>query len=317
MGKIKIGISSCLLGNEVRYDGAHKYDAYINEILGRYFEFIPYCPEVGIGLGVPRPPIHLVQLNDAVHVRGVYDRNLDFTAELENYARETAAGFENICGYIFKTRSPSCGVEGTGIFNDMDECIAEGSGLYAQEIMNACPELPVIDEERLLNPRNRENFLERVFVLQRWHKLEIQGFTENNLRDFHHRHQLVLQAHDESACEELLGLLNNKVNQDIASVAHTYLLKLMDVLKTMATCESHAGVLRSIYEMIKAQLDTVEQRELVQMIDDYQQGLLPRTLTVSLLRQYLPFHESESILKQYYFNSGFLETMSGSANVCQ
>ncbi|MEA2079973.1 MAG: DUF523 domain-containing protein [Pseudomonadota bacterium] len=167
--RIKLAVSSCLLGENVRYDGGNKYDACIAETFGEHFELIPICPEVGAGLAIPRPPIQLISLNNRIRAIGAEDPERDVSDRLTAFARQQVNTLDELCGYIFKSRSPSCGVTDTRIMTDHGEIT--GPGLYASLIMTAQPQLPVIDEQRLKSATGRDNFLERVFARHRWHCL--------------------------------------------------------------------------------------------------------------------------------------------------
>jgi uncharacterized protein YbbK (DUF523 family) len=163
--KIPVGISSCLLGEPVRYDGGHKYDPLINSQLAELFEFRPFCPEMAIGLGVPREPIQLVRTDRGIRVRGVRHPDLDVTRQLQQAGNSRAREFANICGYIFKARSPSCGLAGVATWTEQgEESGLDGSGAFAAALMSACPGLPVTDETRLQHPDLRVQFIEAVFT---------------------------------------------------------------------------------------------------------------------------------------------------------
>jgi uncharacterized protein YbbK (DUF523 family) len=177
MRKIPVGISSCLVGEPVRFDGGHKYDHYINTRLADFMEFRPYCPEVAIGLGTPRPPIRLVRMAGAIRVRGVNDPALDVTDRLSEYGRRIARDMDDICGYIFKARSPSCGMQRVQTYDKNGlPGRSDGTGAYALEILRAHPDLPVEEEGRLHDPELCNNFIERVVTRYRWRQLQdLQG----------------------------------------------------------------------------------------------------------------------------------------------
>ena len=169
-GKAPVGISSCLLGEQVRYDGGHKYDLLINTQLAKLFEFRPCCPEVAIGLGIPREPIQLVRTDHGIHVREINNPDIDVTRKLEDYGNHIAREFTDICGYIFKARSPSCGIEGVATWTEQgSQAEADGSGAFAAALISAHPGLPVTDEARLQDPVLREHFIESVFSRYRKH----------------------------------------------------------------------------------------------------------------------------------------------------
>jgi uncharacterized protein YbbK (DUF523 family) len=168
VSKIPVGISSCLLGEHVRYDGGHRYDPFINQRLADYFEFRPFCPEVAIGLGIPRAPIQLVKTASGLRVKGADNPELDVTDRLAGYGQQVAQNMDDICGYIFKARSPSCGMQRVKTWReDGAPDKSDGIGVYAQAIMRALPDLPVEEEGRLDDPVLCEHFIERVFAFHR------------------------------------------------------------------------------------------------------------------------------------------------------
>ena len=165
--RIRIAVSSCLLGSAVRYDGGHKYSAHIVATLGKQFDFVPICPEVAIGLGVPRAPLRLVQGLHGARARGIADPALDVTDRLAAYAKTVAAELYDVSGYIFKARSPSCGTERVPVHDANGTPVAAGAGIYAAALRALLPGLPIEDEERLTDPVIRDNFIERVLVYHR------------------------------------------------------------------------------------------------------------------------------------------------------
>jgi len=168
---IKIGISSCLLGENVRYDGHNKYDRYIVEALGQYVDFLPVCPETAIGLGVPRPPVRLLNRNGRICAVGVDDPDIDITEALTRFGKKQAAVLNTVCGYIFKSRSPSCGITDTPIITNTNEIY--GAGLYARQIIEAFPLLPVTDEVSLRHRNHMDHFIEQVLAYN--HRQQITG----------------------------------------------------------------------------------------------------------------------------------------------
>lgn len=184
--KIPIGISSCLLGNKVRFDAGHKRDAYITNTLSNYFNFVAVCPEVAIGLGTPREPIRLVKSRDDIRAMGTKNPQLIATEALSNYARRMTYSLRNISGYLVKSRSPSCGMEGLKIYNQKGMPLNnKGVGIYTRVIMRALPQLPVEEEGRLDDPALRKNFIERVIIYHHWQALLKQRMTPGKLVDFY------------------------------------------------------------------------------------------------------------------------------------
>jgi uncharacterized protein YbbK (DUF523 family) len=228
---LRIAISSCLLGNPVRFDAGHKHCAYITQTLGEYFEFMPFCPEVAIGLGIPRPPIRLVSVDGSIRVRAVNNPEQDVTEALIENAEAVARQLHDVSAYLFKKGSPSCGMEGVKVHHAQSGHPLESSaGLFAATIMRALPELPVEEEGRLMDPRLRENFIERVFIYHRWHCYCASGMTPAALVDFHTRHKFSVLAHDEPAYRELGRLVAGAGKGDVSEAAGEYIRVLMRAL---------------------------------------------------------------------------------------
>ena len=205
MKAVKIGISSCLLGENVRYDARNKYNSLIVETLGPYVQFMPVCPETGIGLGTPRPPLKLVEINGRVSAVGVDNPATDVTQDLADFGKTQATLLNTVCGYIFKSRSPSCGLTDTPITTDGEEI--KGPGLYTRQIVKALPLLPVTDEASLRLEESASNFLERVFACRRWQLLMERPVSAASLRNFHRLHAPELNRRRAACLEELEELL--------------------------------------------------------------------------------------------------------------
>jgi len=301
MEKIPIAVSSCLLGQEVRYDGGHKHNAYLTGTLGRYFEYTAFCPEVAIGLGVPRPTLQLVQIDDAVRVRGSKDLELDVTQRLQDYARSVVPLLDGFCGYIFKKSSPSCGMERVKIYKNGNP-VANGRGAYAEVIMQALPALPVEEEGRLMDPVLRENFIERVFVYYRWQQFLRQEFSPAGLVRFHSEHKFTLLAHDETVYRGLGRLIADAGTSDLESLAGRYLRDLMRALSRPATRKTHTNVLMHIMGYLKQSLSTDDKQELLELLDKYRLGQVPLIVPITLMKHYLRRYPNNYIEQQVYLN---------------
>lgn len=300
---LRIGISSCLLGKQVRYDAGHKHSAYITQTLGEYFEFVPFCPEVAIGLGIPRPPIRLVSVDGAIRVRGVDDPERDVTEALIENGEAVAGQLGNVSGYLFKKGSPSCGMERVKVYHAHSGHPVESSaGMYAATLMRRLPELPVEEEGRLMDPRLRENFIERVFVYHRWHRYCARGMTPAALVDFHTRHKFSVLAHDEPAYRELGRLVADAGGGDIAELAAEYVRVLMRALAKIATPKQHANVLMHIMGFFKEDIDSDDKAELLDLIDAYRQEQVPLIVPMTLIHHHLRRHPNDYISAQYYIN---------------
>lgn len=253
--KMPVGISSCLLGEKVRYDGGHKNNSTITKTLGQYFDLQSFCPELDIGLGVPRKPIHLSRKgSDVIRCVPIDSPEPDFTDALEKSANEKKQWHSSLCGYILKKDSPSCGMERVKVWKDIMP-IREGVGIYAAKMMENFPYLPVEEEGRLGDAMLRENFIQRVFIMHRWQQLKAQGMTFSDLLKFHARHKLIIMSHNQNRYRELGQLLAAARKDNALEVAEEYLLKLMRALKIPATRGNHVNVLQHIQGYLKKPLD--------------------------------------------------------------
>ena len=300
---LRIGISSCLLGNKVRFDAGHKHSAYITRTLGEYFEFVPFCPEMAIGLGVPRPPIRLVKVDGSIRVRGVRDPEQDVTEALVENATAVARELEGVSGYLFKKGSPSCGMERVKVYHpESGHPVESSAGIYARTIMQALPELPVEEEGRLMDPRLRENFIERVFIYHRWHCYCAAGMTPAALVDFHTRHKFSVLAHDEPAYRELGRLVAAAGKGVLADTAGEYIRLLMRALSGIATPGRHANVLQHILGYFREDLDREDRAELLDSIEAYRREQVPLIVPMTLIQHHLRRHPNDYLGAQYYMN---------------
>ena len=295
---IKIGISSCLLGENVRFDSGHKKNAYITGVLKDYFEFLPFCPEVKIGLGIPREPIRLVSMGDEVRCRGTKNSELDVTDQLDDVANQQKSWHEALCGYILKKDSPSCGMERVKIYTD-GMPIKKGHGVYAKRLMANFPYLPVEEEGRLEDAHIRENFIQRVYVYSRWKKMCEVGITAGELQKFHAAHKYIYMSHDQLLVKELGALLANNAT-DMNDLANNYLRIMMTALKKIANRKNHANTLHHIQGYLKKHLSPDDKTELNEVIGDYKNGLLPLIVPVTLMRHHFRRNPHEYITNSYY-----------------
>ncbi len=284
--KIPVGISSCLLGNEVRHNGGHKHDSYITGTLGEYFELTPFCPEVGIGLGVPRPAIRLVADGDRVRVLGVKDPGLDVTEALQGYTQSQLSTIGQLSGFILKKGSPSCGMERVKVYNANGMPEKQGSGLFAAGILAALPELPVEEEGRLGDPGLRENFIQRVFVYHLWRHEIAPRLTVAALTGFHARMKLTLMSHDQDRARDLGRLAATARGDNLQQVAAEYFSRAMATLKKIATRGNHVNVLQHIQGYLKRELERDDKAELVDTIAAYGAGEVPLVVPITLLKHY-------------------------------
>ena len=301
--KPALGTSACLLGEAVRFDAGHKHDRWITGTLSQYFDFVSICPEVAIGLGIPRPPIQLKGAVHSIRVVGSRDPDLDVTDDLRRYGTKMAIQMDAISGYIFKSKSPSCGLERVRLFPEDDGAPSrDGVGQYAAAFTAAQPLLPVEEEGRLNDPVLRDNFIERVFCFYRWQKLQDQGITPARLIDFHSCHKLLVLSHGVVPYRALGRLVADTGKHDIYKIADDYIQRLMRALKRKATRRSHANVLQHLQGYLKRALDRSDRQELVEVIDHYRLGRVPLVVPMTLLRHHFRRHPDPYITRQIYLN---------------
>jgi len=308
--RIKIGISSCLLGRNVRYDGGHKLDHYLVDTLGNYVEWVPVCPEVEYGLPVPREAMRLV--GDPASPRLVTrSSGIDHTDGMQSWARKKLKALEKsaLCGFIFKSRSPSSGYKGVKVYSESGMPARKGTGIFAAAFLDHFPLIPVEDDGRLHDPQLRENFIERVFVFQRWKEFLKSGSPVKGLVEFHTRHKLLLMAHSQKHYS-LLGKVvaqGGKLKKD--ELLSSYINQLMDGLQLIATVKKNTNVLSHIAGYFKKHLGPDEKAELVQLIENYHKGLVPLIVPVTLIQHYVKKFDEPYLKKQYYLDPHPLELM--------
>ncbi len=300
--RIRVGVSSCLLGEQVRYDGGHRRDAFITGALARCFQYVPICPEVAIGLGIPRPPIQLVGDPARPRALGVLDKSIDVTEQLEDFAREQAAKLGGLSGYIFKSRSPSCGVARVKVYGASARAGAHASGVYARVLMQAQPLLPVEEEGRLNDPVLRESFVNRVYVLWRWQRLLVGGLSAAGLIAFHSDHKYMVMAHSQVAYRRLGCLLADLRGKDLAAVGDAYASELMRALKRRVGPKGHSNVLQHILGYLKHSLSPDEKSEMGEAIEAYRRGELPLMVPITLIRRHFARVPDPYIGRQRYLN---------------
>jgi uncharacterized protein YbgA (DUF1722 family)/uncharacterized protein YbbK (DUF523 family) len=298
---IRIGISACLLGEKVRFDSNHKRDDYILNNLSRFFRFVPVCPELAIGLGVPREPIHLV--GDAVSPRAIGARtpSLDVTDALTRLGTCMAHEMSDISGYIVKSRSPSCGMERVKVYRHGQSSL-HGSGLYTRAFMRARPLVPVEEEGRLTDPILRENFIERVFAYRRWQALLVHSLTPARLVGFHTAHKLILMSHGTTHCRALGRLVAGAGKGPVKTRADEYIHDFMIALGYRATRKRHTNVLIHLMGYLKKHLHADDKAELLQLIDNYRLGEVPLIVPITLLKHHFRHHPHPYIESQLYLS---------------
>lgn len=299
--QIKVGISSCLLGEKVRFDGGHKQLCLCTENLSHFFEFVLVCPEVGIGMPVPRKPIRLVGDVDSPKAVTVDDYRLDYTAKLMAFGQQKAAEYSDLCGYIFMNNSPSCGLFRVKVYQQNGDPASEtGRGLYAAALHKAYPLMPMEEAGRLNDPLLWESFITRVFAYYDWQKLIVSGVTYAKLINFHARYKYALMAHSLTQYSELGRIMADAGKHDIKILSERYVTVLMTALSRVATRKTHTNVLMHIQGYLKKKLSSTEKQELVDIIYRYRTAELPLSVPITLLKYHFNNHPDPYIAKQAY-----------------
>ena len=292
--RVRIGISSCLLGERVRFDGGHKRDAFLADTFGRHVEWVPVCPEFEMGLGVPRETLRLVV--DDGRVRLVAPRTgADHTDRMKVWAERRIEQLVSLdlCGYVFKRDSPSCGLQRVKVHQNTGLLHRNGTGLYASSVIERFANLPVEEEGRLNDPRLRENFVSCVFSYRRWLDLRTKGPTQAAVMQFHARHKFLLMAHSQTDTR----ILGNLVN-----AGAQYFSAFCEVIRRIPTRRNHTNVLQHLSGYFTRQLDSSDRAELTELIESYRRGLVPLIVPVTVIRHYVRKYRVSYLENQVYLN---------------
>jgi uncharacterized protein YbgA (DUF1722 family)/uncharacterized protein YbbK (DUF523 family) len=297
---IRIGVSSCLLGNKVRFDGGHKHDRYITGTLGNYFHFVPVCPEVECGLSTPREAMRLI--GDPDFPRLVTNKTgVDLTDKMNDWAmsRVNQLAEEDLCGFIFKSKSPSSGMERVKVYDNNNVPRAIGVGLFARAFKERFPLLPVEEEGRLHDMVLRENFIESVFVYRRWREA-VDMFTAHGLVTFHTNHKLLLRAHSEKHYRELGRIVAKAGTLEPEDLFTSYQENLMAAMKLKPTVKKHVNVLMHMMGHFKKMLSGDEKKELLVIIEHFSKQYVPLIVPITLMNHYVHKYNEPYLQKQYY-----------------
>jgi uncharacterized protein YbgA (DUF1722 family)/uncharacterized protein YbbK (DUF523 family) len=301
--RIRLGISMCLLGENVRYDGGHKLDRFLTETLGQYVEYVPVCPEVECGLPVPREAMHLE--GDPEHPRLVTSRtHEDKTAQMLKWAKRRVVELEkeNLCGFIFKSNSPSSGMERVKIRNEKGMPEKKGVGLFAKAFMEHFPLIPVEEDGRLHDPKLRENFIERIFTMMRWRELLNKRWRMGGLVDFHTRNKLLILSHSPKHYKMMGKLVADGKAMPIEKLYQEYESLLMAALKLKTTPKKNSNVLQHMMGYFKKDLSSDEKQEILEIIQQYREGYVPLIVPVTLMNHYIRKYRQEYMSLQTYLN---------------
>ena len=301
--KIRIGISACLLGQPVRFDGGHKHDRYITDTLGQYLDFVPVCPEVESGFPIPRETLRLFGDPDAPRLitsRTQADHTDRMTIWAEQRVRELES--ENLCGFIFKSDSPSSGLMRVKVYNSKGMPEKKGVGLFARAFVQHFPLLPVEEEGRLNDPKLRETFIEQIFTLKRWREYIAMGRHIKNLVEFQTRYKLLLMSHSPANANAMGKLVAEGKQMPIESVYDQYEERLIETLRMKTTVKKHLNVLEHILGYFKKQLTGDEKKEMLEILDKYRHEFVPLIVPVTLLNHYVRKYDEPYLKEQVYLN---------------
>jgi uncharacterized protein YbgA (DUF1722 family)/uncharacterized protein YbbK (DUF523 family) len=303
--EVRIGVSACLLGENVRFDGGHRRDRFLTDTLARFVTFVPVCPEVELGLGTPRETLRLVSVASDGPPRLVAPASgADHTDGMARLARERVAGLEaqGLWGYITKKDSPTCGLERVRVYDRNDVPARRGVGLFAAALLAGAPLLPVEEDGRLQDPRLRENFFERVFAYGRLRALFGSRWTAGDLVAFHTREKLLLMAHAPAVYRRLGQLVAAPHAMPREELARTYQETFMTGLRTLATKGRHVNALQHMQGFVSDALAPDERAELEGVIADFGHGLVPLVVPLTLLRHHVRKQKVEWLSIQTYLD---------------
>lgn len=300
--KPRIGISSCLLGQRVRYDGGHKKDEFLTQTFGRFVEWVAVCPEVEVGMGTPRESIRLV--GSATSPQLVGDRSgRNWTEAMHAYAKRRVGELStmHLAGYVLKKDSPICGMERVRVYPGKGKAPnRNGRGMFAQVLLEASPLLPIEEEGRLNDPKLRDNFIERIFAYQRWNMLLEDRPSVGRLVAFHAAHKFVLMAHSDPHLRQLGRVVAGAKGRPLREVLEAYGRLFMEALRVPATVRKHVNVLTHLAGYVSKPLSPDERTELAEVIRDYHEGLVPLIVPITLIRHHVKKHRIAYIQDQVY-----------------
>lgn len=300
-GRIQLGISSCLLGENVRFDGGHKRDEFLQKTLGAHVDWVMVCPELEVGMGVPREPVNL---RDAVGGPLMLGRKskTDWTAPMNAWTAERVATLPVLHGFVLKKDSPSCGPIGVRVYRETGQPSRKGVGLWARKLMDSFPLLPVIDEGRLHDPGLRENFVEKIFAFRDLMNFLAEPSTAAGLQSFQADRKLSLMAHSPKHYRSLGQLVAGAPRRPSAALIDEYASGFMEALSVQATKAKHVNVLQHLLGYLRKNIPDGDRHELVSLIDKYAAGLIPLVVPVTLLVHHFGHHPHDWVARQTYLH---------------
>ena len=304
--KIPVGISACLTGQAVRFNGSHKRSRFCTDVLSEYFNLRPMCPEVAIGMGTPREPIRLVSdtpADESVRAVGVDSPEIDVTDDLRSEAVKVSNLNQDLCGFIFMQKSPSCGLFGVKRYLRNGHPEGKASGIFAGEFARLNPLLPIEEAGRLNDAALRENFMVRVFTYRDWQLFTQTTVTPARLIDFHSRYKYLIMAHSTVMYKET-GRLLSDLSGDIKEIADEYFTLLMTALAKPASRKTHTNTLMHLQGYLKNLISAADKEELARIILEYRRGIIPLVVPLTLLKHHLNHHQEANAYarQQVYLN---------------
>ena len=306
----KIGISACLLGQEVRFDGGHKRDLFLADLFGKFVAWVAICPEVEVGMGVPRETLRLV--GAPAQPRMIAERSgKDWTEAMLHFASKRVRDIaeKQLSGYVLKKNSPSCGMARVRVYNTKGMPERQGRGLFAAALMNQFPLLPIEEEGRLNDLKLRDNFIERVFAYHRWLQATSERRSPSALVRFHTSHKYLLLAHSERHYRQLGRLVAATKQKPLTALYDDYSRVFMDALAVHATEKTHANVLDHMMGYFSKQLTAAERQELVQLIGEFRHRLIPLIAPITMIRHYTRKYQVAYLQGQLYLEPNPKELM--------
>jgi uncharacterized protein YbgA (DUF1722 family)/uncharacterized protein YbbK (DUF523 family) len=301
--RIKIGISACLLGENVRWNGGHSRDRYLTDTLGLYVEYVPVCPEVECGMGVPRETLRLV--GDPDNPRLVTSKtDIDHTERMARWARKRVEDLEqeDLCGFVFKKKSPSSGLYNVPVRTSKGMPQKKGQGLFARAFTAHFPLIPVEEDGRLHDLKLRETFIEQIFTLKRWREMLARGKRMGNLVDFHTRHKLLMMSHSPKHSRMMGKLVAEGKGIPAKALFEQYETLLIEALRLKTTLKKNVNVLQHIMGYFKRQLSPDEKQELLEILEQYRKEYVPLIVPVTLLNHYVRKYQQPYLAQQVYLN---------------
>lgn len=289
-----IGVSSCLMGEAVRFNGGHKKDHWLTGKLANDVQLKSFCPEVGIGLTVPRPTLRLIATDSGVRAVDSNTQTNDVTNRLTHFYHQHKTQMDALDGYVVMQGSPSCGMERVKVYGSSSMPEKNGVGLFTAELMKEQPNLPIEEAGRLNDARIAESFLTRVFIYHEWRTAN-PGQSAKTLIEFHSKHKFLIMLHNYEAYRELGQLLSNlKTLKQSFEIAETYITLLMDALKTISAPKSRTNALLHLFGYLKTQLSSHEKHAILSLVEDYRQAKIPYIVPLTLLKHYAELYRLEA-----------------------